>query len=431
MIAPGFLNDPLPARSPDKSKGAEKAQVAKPRHGKADDFRSLVEQGSMPNAEESQPDEDMQATDCFSAAFLFPMISVADEAAEQTGDDVVMEAMPANDDEAAMGKMPSVPVVDKVENMRRADSAASAPVEDVLLAAAQNGDGERKTEKAAQPVQREAGFLHAAEKAADRRGVKAAVDTISRKGTETVADRAGATENSARQPVSQVAERQSAGQDSVALRLNAADLSAPATAVNPAEKPAQPEVGDKIMLKAPAAESTMLARIEAVEVLSSRSHGDMRQLHLKLTPENLGTVEARLRLHESGLSVELRAAQTETAHFLARDHEMLVTLLKRSGLREQSYVSVTISNQNGTVSHRVTPMAQLTGEHSAGQNSGGQNGHNGQDMRAGTQGSGQNGRGGNRPEGEEAASRKQYDRQQPDEGDRESYARRPIRGLVV
>ncbi|AQS40961.1 MAG: Flagellar hook-length control protein FliK [Candidatus Tokpelaia hoelldobleri] len=440
MITPGFLNDPLPARSPDKTKGGEKTGMTKPRHGpqhgKADDFHSLVEQGSRPGSGKPQTDEDMLATDCFSAALLFPMVAIADETAEQTGDDVVMETMPATDDEAVMEKMPFAPVVDKVKVIRRAGSAVSAPAADMPFAVAQNDGGdEGRTGKNAQLVQGKAGSLHDAEKAADGQGEKVAAGTISRKETETVAEtvaaRAGAAEDNVRRPVPQAAGRQGGGQDFAAPRLDAADLPAPATAVNPAEKPAQLEVGDKIILKAPAAENTMLARIEAVEVLSSRSHGDMRQLHLQLTPENLGTVEARLRLHESGLSVELRAVRTESAHFLARDHEMLVTLLKRSGFKEQSHVSVTISDQNRTVSHHVAPMAQLTGEQSAGQGSGGQNGHNGQDVRAGTQGSGQNGRGGNRPEGEDTASRKQYDRQQPDEGDRESHARRPVRGLVV
>jgi len=433
MIATGSLNTPLPAGSPDKSRGEKQAGMAKLHHDKADDFHSLVEQGAMSGLGKSLTDEDISATDCFSAVFLLPMIAAADEVVEQAGDDAVTAAMPTAKDEVATEKMPSAPVIGKVKTGGQAESVASRAATDIPLSGVQKDGGEEKMAKTAQPVQREADSFHMAEKPMGRQGRKVAVDTLFRKGAETVAGKAaGATENSARPSVlPSAAGRQSTGQDFVTLRLNAADMSAPAIAVHPAGKPAQLEVGDKIILKAPTAENTMLVRIEAVEILSNRSHGDMRQLHLKLTPENLGTVEARLRLHESGVSVELRAMRTETAHFLARDHEMLVALLKRSGFKEQLHVSVTISDQTRTVSQRVAPMAQLSGEQSAGQNSSGQHSHSGQDARTGMQGSGQNGRGGNRPGGGEAASRKPYDRQRTGEGDRESHAQRPIRGLVV
>lgn len=135
----------------------------------------------------------------------------------------------------------------------------------------------------------------------------------------------------------------------------------------------------------------VLGRIADVEVLQNRSVGDMRVLRIKLNPENLGTVEARLRKTNEGLHIELHAERQETARLLAADHHMLGKALEKSGFNDDGRLTIMVidrSAQNIQQAHSSN-SGQGMSQDNSGQNFNGQRQSNGQQSQGGHNGSGQ------------------------------------------
>ena len=147
-------------------------------------------------------------------------------------------------------------------------------------------------------------------------------------------------------------------------------------------------VGDRVATTNPkGVDQTQLGRITGVEVTENRQVGDLRVLRIKLNPENLGMVEARLRKTSDGLHIEIHAERQETARLLAADHHALHKALEKSGFNDDGRLTIMVVDR----SSQTVQQGQSTnsGQSMSQQDNGGQN-FNGQQR----QFSGQQGQGG-------------------------------------
>ena len=85
-----------------------------------------------------------------------------------------------------------------------------------------------------------------------------------------------------------------------------------------------------------------------VQIISERSFGVAKTLHIRLEPVELGTVMARMRIVPEGMQIELTADRRETAELLARDKEALGRALHLAGLGDDRIVAVSIADRNAT-----------------------------------------------------------------------------------
>lgn len=122
------------------------------------------------------------------------------------------------------------------------------------------------------------------------------------------------------------------------------------------------EIGDRIQLKADSAAVSRQGRIEGLDVVQSKKIGDLRVLHLKLLPENLGGVEARMRMTANGLHIELQAERAETARLLASDHRMLAQMLEKSGFQDHGRISVAVIERATHNTVHASVAAAQTGD---------------------------------------------------------------------
>jgi len=112
------------------------------------------------------------------------------------------------------------------------------------------------------------------------------------------------------------------------------------------------EIGDKIISKNIATmpmigEGSSLVAIDGVDIIRARKQADLTVLQLQLHPDNLGEVEAKLRLDKDHLSVELSAAKSDTAKLLAKDHHLLVQTLEKAGFGGELRLSISIIERSG------------------------------------------------------------------------------------
>ena len=144
-------------------------------------------------------------------------------------------------------------------------------------------------------------------------------------------------------------------------------------------------IGDKIATNTARAENqNVLGRIAGVEVTENKQVGDMRVLRIKLNPENLGMVEARLRKTTDGLQIEIHAERQETARLLAADNHALHKALEKSGVSDNGQLSIMIVDKS---SQSVQQGQSANSGQSNSQDNSGQN-FNGQRQSAGQQGQG-------------------------------------------
>ena len=144
-------------------------------------------------------------------------------------------------------------------------------------------------------------------------------------------------------------------------------------------------IGDKIATNTARAENqNVLGRIAGVEVTENKQVGDMRVLRIKLNPENLGMVEARLRKTNDGLQIEIHAERQETARLLAADNHALHKALEKSGVSDNGQLTIMIVDKS---SQTVQQGQSANSGQSNSQDNSGQN-FNGQRQSAGQQGQG-------------------------------------------
>ncbi len=102
-----------------------------------------------------------------------------------------------------------------------------------------------------------------------------------------------------------------------------------------------------------AAEAGGMGASSGAEAPSTTLAGPVRLLDIQLSPDDLGTVNVRMRLSGNGLEIRLRASNAETARVLERDQSALIDLLAASGITADS---ITIIGGDGA------GFTQLTGQ---------------------------------------------------------------------
>lgn len=140
-------------------------------------------------------------------------------------------------------------------------------------------------------------------------------------------------------------------------------------------------IGDKVAMTGNGSERRdVLGRIADVEVTENKKVGDMRVLRIKLNPENLGMVEARLRKTSEGLKIEIHAERQETARLLAADRHMLTKALEKSGFNDDGRLTIMVVDRSSqTVQQgQASNSGQSTPQDNSGQNFNGQRQFTGQ-----------------------------------------------------
>ncbi|ENN90523.1 flagellar hook-length control protein FliK [Bartonella schoenbuchensis] len=141
------------------------------------------------------------------------------------------------------------------------------------------------------------------------------------------------------------------------------------------------EIGDKLTLEKE--NSALINKLSDVDITLNKKVGHMQLLRLKLTPAELGTIDTKLRMSAQGLHVELHIQRQETARLLADNQQMLVRILEKIPVNDDSRVLVSIIDKNAqTIQHgQSSQMDQGAGQNDSGQNFNGQRqafGHKGQ-----------------------------------------------------
>jgi len=83
-------------------------------------------------------------------------------------------------------------------------------------------------------------------------------------------------------------------------------------------------------------------RLDNIEIIRSRQQGDLTILQLQLNPEHLGRIDAKLRMDESQLRVELMVEQQQTARLLEKDQKILAQVLEKAGFNQETRLSIHI-----------------------------------------------------------------------------------------
>ncbi|MGH6761705.1 MAG: flagellar hook-length control protein FliK [Phyllobacterium sp.] len=103
-------------------------------------------------------------------------------------------------------------------------------------------------------------------------------------------------------------------------------------------------------------------QVSDVQILSERSFGVAKTLHIRLEPIELGTVMARMRIVPEGMQIELTAERRETAELLARDKEALGRALHLAGLGDDKVVAISIADRNGSATSNQASNQTFNGQ---------------------------------------------------------------------
>lgn len=122
------------------------------------------------------------------------------------------------------------------------------------------------------------------------------------------------------------------------------------------------------------------ARIDDIQLISERSFGAVKTLHIRLDPVELGAVTARIRVVADNIEVHLIADKAHGAEALASDRSMIEKALKVAGVTEDSKITVTIAERGTLTTQQTTPNQSAGHQQGSGMQSdaGGRNGSQGQ-----------------------------------------------------
>ncbi|WP_102830618.1 flagellar hook-length control protein FliK [Bartonella bovis] len=132
------------------------------------------------------------------------------------------------------------------------------------------------------------------------------------------------------------------------------------------------EIGDKLALQKE--NSNLINKLSDVEITLNKKVGYVQILRLKLTPAELGTVDAKLRMSAQGLHIELHIQRQETMRFLVENQQMLIRVLEKVPANDDGRVLVSIIDKSvQTIQHgQSSQMDQGVGQNDSGQNFNGQ-----------------------------------------------------------
>ena len=127
--------------------------------------------------------------------------------------------------------------------------------------------------------------------------------------------------------------------------------------------------GDRLFMSE-AKQSNSSSRVIAdIEIKQNKQIGDIHVLKIKLNPDELGSVEARLRKTNDGLHIELHAERQETARLLASDHQMLGKAIEKSGFHDDGQLTIIVVDKTiqTTQQGQSSAFSQNAGQNNSGQ----------------------------------------------------------------
>jgi len=92
--------------------------------------------------------------------------------------------------------------------------------------------------------------------------------------------------------------------------------------------------------------SASISKLDNIEVVRTRKQAGITLLQLQLKPDNLGTVEAKLRLGKDHLRVELTTLTPQAAKILEKDQDLLIKVLEKAGFGRETRLSLSIVERN-------------------------------------------------------------------------------------
>ncbi|HQS49404.1 MAG: hypothetical protein B7Y12_15960 [Rhizobiales bacterium 24-66-13] len=121
-----------------------------------------------------------------------------------------------------------------------------------------------------------------------------------------------------------------------------------------AEMPTVRQVAEAI-----SSEMSSLGAPDSADTAMGLRAGPVRVLEIQLHPDDLGTVNVRMRLTPQGLEVRLRASNPDTARMLEQDRAALGEILRSAGYQPGDIQIITTdgSGFTGLTGHEPTPFA--------------------------------------------------------------------------
>ncbi|AQX20277.1 flagellar hook-length control protein FliK [Bartonella sp. WD16.2] len=132
------------------------------------------------------------------------------------------------------------------------------------------------------------------------------------------------------------------------------------------------EIGDKLALQGE--NSNLINKLIDVDITLNKKVGHVQLLRLKLTPAELGTIDAKLRMSAQGLHVELHIQRQEAVRLLGNNQQMLIRILEKVPVNDEGRVLVSIIDKSvQTIQHgQSSQIDQGSGQNDSGQNFNGQ-----------------------------------------------------------
>ena len=127
--------------------------------------------------------------------------------------------------------------------------------------------------------------------------------------------------------------------------------------------------GDRLFMPETKQSNSSSRVIADIEIKQNKQIGDIHVLKIKLNPDELGSVEARLRKTNDGLHIELHAERQETARLLASDHQMLGKAIEKSGFHDDGQLTIIVVDKTiqTTQQGQSSAFSQNAGQNNSGQ----------------------------------------------------------------
>jgi len=103
--------------------------------------------------------------------------------------------------------------------------------------------------------------------------------------------------------------------------------------------------------------NSLIETLDGVEVIRSRRQGDLTILQLQLNPENLGRIDARLKMDDNQLMVELSTHTSQAAKLLAKDQQALMQVLEKAGVDNQTRLNIHIIERSGATIQSASSLS--------------------------------------------------------------------------
>ncbi|AQX29027.1 hook-length control protein FliK [Bartonella sp. JB63] len=132
------------------------------------------------------------------------------------------------------------------------------------------------------------------------------------------------------------------------------------------------EIGDRLSFQEE--KSDVMIQLSDVDITFNKKVGVVRILHLKLTPVELGTVNAKVKMTAQGLYIELCTQHRETARLLISNQQTLSYVLEKAHIHDDSHLLISIVDKSTQTIHQNQSLQMEQGleQNNSGQHFNGQ-----------------------------------------------------------